>query len=60
MQIYTVAQAAERLRVRPDTVRTWLNTGLLSGCKIGGGRVWRITEEQLQAFLKTGGNTDKS
>lgn len=54
MQIYTVGQAAERLSVSPPTVRTWLHDGLLRGSKIGGGKVWRVTEDAIQEFLKQG------
>ena len=57
MEIYTVNQAAACLLVTSDSVRTWLRLGLLKGSKIGGGRVWRITEEQIQEFLKKGATT---
>ena len=54
MQIYTVNQAAERMSVSSDTVRVWLRAGLIKGIKIGGGRMWRVTEDAIQEFLKKG------
>lgn len=45
----TVNQVAERLDVSTDSVYLWLNEGKLAGYKAG--RLWRITEQQLQDFL---------
>lgn len=48
----TVNQIAERLDVTPDSVYNWLRSGKLAGFKAG--VLWRVTEEQLQAFLNHG------
>ena len=49
MRILTVNEAAERLSVKPKTIREWLKTGVLTGAKIGSR--WRIREEDIDAFL---------
>lgn len=41
----TVEQAAERLQVKPNTIRTWIKEGRIPGRKIG--RVYRIPEQAL-------------
>lgn len=43
--LLTVKQTAERLQLRPATVREHLKTGMLQGVKRG--RVWRIPESSL-------------
>lgn len=48
--IMTPAQVAERLQITERTVYKYLSNGELEAVKIG--RVWRITEEQLQAFIR--------
>ena len=50
--IYTIAQAAEKLSVSDHALREWLRAGIIKGSKIGGGRLWRITDEQLDDYLK--------
>jgi len=48
----TVQQVAERLQVHPDSVRRWIEAGLLKGYRLPGRRAgWRITEDALQGFL---------
>ncbi len=46
---YTPEQVAERLSVHPNTVRLWLRQGRMSGVRAG--RLWRVRESDLQAFL---------
>lgn len=48
-RILTVEQAAEKLQVRPNTVRAWLRQGKIPGRKIG--RVYRVPEDELDASL---------
>lgn len=48
-RILTVEQAAEKLQVRPNTVRSWLKHGKIPGRKIG--RIYRISESDLDVFL---------
>ncbi len=43
---------AKQLDVSPHTVRAWLRKGILKGIKVGGGKLWRISEENLEAFLE--------
>ncbi len=48
---YTVAEVARLLRIKEDTVRSWLRNGQLRGIKVGK-RVWRISSASLQRFLQ--------
>ncbi len=48
--LLTPEQTAEKLQVSLATVKRWLTAGILPGYKVG--RQWRISEEQLQAFIK--------
>jgi len=43
---------AERLNVGSATVRKWLREGKLKGVRAG--RLWRVRESDLEAFLKGG------
>lgn len=59
MEIYSVPQAADKLKVSIPTVRIWLHEGLLRGSKPGGGKKWLTTEDAIQEFLKKGENTPR-
>lgn len=48
-QLLTPEQVAEKLQMSVLTVTNYLRKGDLSGVKIG--RVWRIRQEDLDAFL---------
>jgi excisionase family DNA binding protein len=48
-KLLTPEDAAERLAVSPKTIRDWLRMGKLKGVRAG--RLWRIREEDLEAFL---------
>jgi excisionase family DNA binding protein len=52
-KLLTVEEAADRLAVAVRTIREWLRTGKLAGVKAG--RLWRIREEDLEAFLQKSG-----
>ena len=52
-KFYTAEQAAEILQVTAAVVREWLKGGKLKGTKVAG-RLWRIKESDLEAFLKAG------
>jgi len=61
-RMLTVDQVAGRLQVNEQTVRRWLRAGQLIGIAFGGRTGWRVSEEELQAFLDRrrfgdGGNT---
>lgn len=45
----TVEQAADRLQVKPNTIRTWIKQGRIPGRKIG--RVYRIPEQALNQLV---------
>jgi excisionase family DNA binding protein len=47
--LLTVAQAAERLAIRPSTVRSWLGKGLLPKTKCG--RCTRVSADAVEAFI---------
>jgi excisionase family DNA binding protein len=49
-RVLTPQQVAERLQVTVQTVVRWLRKGQLKGSKLG--RLWRITEEDVDAFLQ--------
>lgn len=49
----TVAEAAELLKINPETVRVWLRDGKMKGNKIGGRRIgYRIPESEVQRVLR--------
>jgi excisionase family DNA binding protein len=50
MKVYTIEEAADLLRIHPDTARDLARQGKLQGSKIG--RRWRFTEQDLQDFLE--------
>ncbi|HKP54015.1 MAG TPA: helix-turn-helix domain-containing protein [Chloroflexia bacterium] len=48
IELLTVEEAADLLKLTPYTVRRLLNEGKLPGKKVGGGRQWRINREALE------------
>lgn len=50
-QYYTPEQTAEKLAIKPRTVREWLRTGRLQGTKVS--NLWRVSESQLESFLRS-------
>lgn len=51
-RLLTVHEAAERLRLNPETIRRWLRDGRLSGVWLGSDKAgWRISEQDLDAFI---------
>jgi excisionase family DNA binding protein len=51
-KLLTPEQVAERLQISRVTVMAHLRRGLLKGHKVG--RLWRIKEQDLEAFLEGG------
>lgn len=49
-EIYTPKEVAAMIKVSERTVNEWLRNGKLRASKLG--RQWRITEQQLNDFLK--------
>ena len=49
----TVAEAAQRLRINPETIRVWLRSGKLRGHMPGGDRIgYRIPESEIRRVLR--------
>jgi len=44
-----IRQAAELLRVHPNTIRNWLRQGELPGKQIG--RLWRISAAAVESLI---------
>ncbi len=51
-KVLTLDEVAEILKVHPETVRDWLRSGKIQGFKPGGGKEWRVLEEDLEAYVK--------
>ena len=50
----TVNEISALLKVRRDTVVSWITAGRLRAFKPGGGRFWRIRRTDFQRFIKGG------
>ncbi len=48
-KLLTPEEVAEHLAVSPKSIRKWLREGKLRGVRVG--RLWRIRERDLEAFL---------
>ena len=48
-RILNTEQAAEKLQVKPLTIRKYLRRGLIPGRRLG--REWRIVETDLEMFI---------
>ena len=51
-EVFTPEKVAQLLSVRSKTIRDWLKSGKMRGIKAG--RLWRIRERDLKAFLAQG------
>ena len=49
-KLLTPAQVAERLQITERTVYEWIRGGKLTALKLG--RLWRIRQDELEAFLE--------
>lgn len=49
MNVWTVAQAAEFLKVTPKTVAQWCASGFIPATKLG--RAWRLDEKAVRDWL---------
>ena len=52
-QYYDVNDVAEKLKLDPQTIYRWLDSGKLKASKAG--RCWRITEQDVKDALKSPG-----
>ena len=52
----TVQEAANLAKVRPETVREWVNSGELP--RHGAGKVMRVRRDQFEVFLATGSQNE--
>jgi len=61
MKFLTREEVAKYLRVHPRTVMRWLQSGSLSGHKLGKGKTarWRIPEDEVKKFLDKSRNIKK-
>jgi len=55
-QLLTPENVSKRLQVNLRTVHAWLRAGRLKGYRVG--RLWRIEEKELQAFLERESKAD--
>ena len=53
-KLLTPSNVADRLQVNERTVTLWLRKGHLRGFKVG--KEWRISPDDLQAFLEARAN----
>jgi len=51
IDLLTVSETAEKLKIDEETVRRWLLTGKLKGIKISR-QAWRIKREDLDSFIQ--------
>jgi excisionase family DNA binding protein len=58
-QALTPDEAARILKVSPQTVRRWLRDGSIKGTKVGGGKLWRISQTTIEGYLKAGNGPNK-
>jgi excisionase family DNA binding protein len=56
-EFLTVAEAAAKLKVDPETVRVWLRGGKLQGTRLSRAAGWRIPESEIARLLR--GETGK-
>ena len=50
-RLLTVEEVAKRLDLHEETIRRYLQRGLLKGIKFGNRGGWRVKEGDLQAFI---------
>jgi excisionase family DNA binding protein len=50
--LLTVEDVAEWLRVKPETVRTWLRSNQITGYNLGGRTGWRVPAGEIDRLLE--------
>ena len=58
MNFYPVSELAKILKVDPETVRRYLQRGILQGYKVGND--WRIEETAVKEYLEKVSNKKES
>ncbi len=58
--LLTTSQVAQLLHVHPNTVRKWVDRGLLAAYRLGPRGDRRFSRENLQRFLNSEWPVDKS
>ncbi|MCE5314164.1 MAG: helix-turn-helix domain-containing protein [Armatimonadota bacterium] len=56
-KLLSTQEAADILNVTDLTVRRWIKEGRMKAIKLGG-RLWRIQESDLEAFIRSGMRRD--
>lgn len=51
-ELLTIGEAAELLRVHPNTLRNWDKQGILKPARIGTKKLRRYKQEDIQKLLK--------
>ncbi len=60
-QVLTVSEVADRLRLKPETVRRWLRSGKLRGISLGSDSAgWRVPESEVRRLLNSPDGSTKS
>lgn len=57
MNIYTVEEVADLLKIKPETVRVMLRDKEINGFKAG--KAWRVTEDDLKKYIQNQGGSIK-
>ena len=55
MNIYTVEEVADLLKIKPETVRVMLRDNELNGFKAG--KAWLVTEDDLKKYIQKQGGS---
>ena len=55
VNIYTVEEVADLLKIKPETVRIMLRDNELNGFKAG--KAWRVTEDDLKKYIQKQGGS---
>ena len=56
IKVYTLKEVEDILKVTQRTLYNYIKSGQLKAVKLG--REWRVTDEELKSFLKTGTDPD--
>ena len=57
-QLLTVSQVAEQLQVTPQTIRNWIDTGVLAAIRVGRG--FRVRRADVDALLDRASSDSRS